>query len=58
MLLREALAEIAPPIRVEGVIADCGDFLAADDLDGFLQSAERGQDSVQVMLKHHSPCSI
>ncbi len=52
MLLREALAEIYPDrgIRVQGAIADRGDLLTADDLDGFLQSAERGQDSVQVML--------
>ena len=50
MLLREALAEIDPPIRVQGAIAGCGDLLNAGDLDGFLQSAERGQDSVQVML--------
>ena len=50
MLLREALAEIDPPIRVQGAIAGCGDFLTADGLDDFLQSAERGQDSVQVML--------
>ena len=49
-LLREALAEIDPPIRVQGAIAGCDDLLAADELDGFLQSAERGKDSVQVML--------
>jgi len=52
MLLREALAEIYPDrgIRVQGAISDRGDLLTADDLDGFLQSAERGKDSVQVML--------
>ena len=50
MLLREALAEIDPPIRVQGAIAGRDDLLTADDLDGFLHSAERGQDSVQVML--------
>ena len=50
MLLRETLAEIDPPIRVEGAIAGCDDLLTADALDSFLQSAERGEDSVQVML--------
>ena len=50
MLLREALAEIDPPIRVQGAIAGRDDLLTADELDGFLQSTERGGDSVQVML--------
>ena len=49
-LLREVLAEIAPPIRVKGVVAGSDDMLTADELDNFLQSAERGPDSVQVML--------
>ena len=50
MLLREVLEEITPPIRVQGAIAGRDDLLTADELDGFLQSAERGKDSVQVML--------
>ena len=50
MLLRETLAEIQPGIRVQGAIAGRDDLLTADGLDDFLQSAERGQDSVQVML--------
>ncbi len=50
LLLRETLAEIYPGIRVQGAIDDHDDMLTADKLDDFLQSAERGQDSVQVML--------
>ena len=50
MLLRETLAEIQPRIRVQGAIAGRDDLLTADGLDDFLQSVERGQDSVQVML--------
>ena len=50
MLLRETLAEIHPSIRVQGAIDDHDDMLTADKLDDFLQSTERGQDSVQVML--------
>ena len=52
LLLRETLAEIYPDrgIRVQGAIADRGDLLTADNLDDFLQFAERGKDSVQVML--------
>ena len=50
MLLRETLAEIQPGIRVQGAIADSDDLLTADDLDGFLESSERGKDSIQVML--------
>ena len=50
MLLREALADMQPGIPVQGAIAGCDDLLTADRLDGFLQSAERGKDSVQVLL--------
>ena len=50
MLLRETLAEIQPGIRVQGAIAGRDDPLTADELDNFLQFAERGKDSVQVML--------
>ena len=50
MLLGEVLKDIRPGIRVQGEIAGRGGLLTADGLDGFLQSAERGQDSVQVML--------
>lgn len=50
MLLREVLEEIHPGIRVQGAIAGCDELLTADGLDDFLQSAERGQDSAQVML--------
>ena len=49
MLLRE-MEEIKPLIRVQGTLADGDDHLTADDLDDFLQSTERGEDSVQVML--------
>lgn len=48
MLMRET--EIRPAIRVEGAVAGCDTMLAADDLDDFLQSAEREAESVQVLL--------
>ena len=51
MLLCETLKEIRPGgIHVQGAISDRDDLLAADELDGFLQSVDRGKDSVQVML--------
>ena len=50
-LLRETLAEIEPPIRVQGALAGGGDaMLASDELDDFLQSSALGEQSVQVML--------
>ena len=49
MLLLE-MEEIKPLIHVQGTLAN-GDYkLTADDLDGFLQSTKRSEDSVQVML--------
>ncbi len=50
MLLRETLAEIEPGIRIQGTLAGRDGKLAADDLDDFLQSTERSEDSVQIML--------
>ena len=49
-LLRETMAEIEPPIRVEGKVFGCDDRLTADGLDDFLWSAEFDEDAVQVML--------
>ena len=49
-LLRETIAKIKPPIRVEGTVAGHGDRLAADGLDDFLQLANFDEDAVQVML--------
>ena len=50
MLLREVLADMQTGIRVQGAMAGCDDLLTADELNGFLQSAERCQDSVHVLL--------
>ena len=49
MLLLE-MEEIKPLIGVQGTLADADDKLTAHDLDDFLQSAERTEDSVQIML--------
>lgn len=48
MLLRGE--EIRPAIRVEGAVAGSDEVLAANDLDDFLQSSEREEGSVQVLL--------
>ena len=42
--------EIRPAIRVRGSVAGCDTMLAADELDEFLQSSERDEKSVQVLL--------
>lgn len=49
-LLRETMAEIEPPIRVEGTVVGHDNRLAADGLDDFLRSANFDEDAVQVML--------
>ena len=50
MLLHEVLKEIDPPICVQGAVAGSDALLTVKGLNDFLQSAERDQDSVQVML--------
>ena len=49
-LLRNTMAEIEPPIRVEGTVAGRDERLSADDLDDLLSSADLDKGDVQVML--------
>jgi len=49
-LLRETMAEIEPPIRVEGTVAGRDVRLASDGLDDFLWKADLDENTVQVML--------
>ncbi len=49
MLLLE-MEEIKPLIPVQGTLADGDDQLTASNLDDFLQSTERSENSVQIML--------
>ena len=49
-LLGETMAEMGSPIRVVGKIADREETLTAGELDGFLESSARDENTVQVAL--------
>ena len=49
-LLGETMAEMGRPIRVVGKVAGREETLAAGELGGFLESIEREDDTVQVVL--------